>query len=339
MDQAYTIDESGERPTAKIKQHLLRSFKHLFFFLLVGCASGADSGANRETAPYAYAELPYNEAIANKHVVLMALDGWGAYSLPKADMPVVKRMMREGSYSLKTLSVFPSNSGPNWTSLFMGASPKEHGYIHPKNQPFEFRSATRDQYGFFPTIFAALKGQRPESAIAYFYEWDEIGGYCPDAVLDRKEHIPHFATTREAVEAVGEYIKTTKPTLTLIALDEPDHVGHSSGHGSKAYYAALRWLDQLVGIIEEAVKAAGIYEDTVFVLTSDHGGMFFGHGNNTLRDRQIPLILFGSGIKQGHVISRKTNIYDIAPTIAAIFQLVPPPAWKGRSITEIFDYE
>ena len=30
-----------------------------------------------------------------KHVVLIGLDGWGAYSLPKADMPNVKKLLED----------------------------------------------------------------------------------------------------------------------------------------------------------------------------------------------------------------------------------------------------
>ena len=41
-----------------------------------------------------------------KHVVFIGLDGWGAYSLPKADMPNVKKLMEDGAYTLK--SVLPS---------------------------------------------------------------------------------------------------------------------------------------------------------------------------------------------------------------------------------------
>ena len=36
-----------------------------------------------------------------KHVVLIGLDGWGAYSVEKAEMPNVKRLMAEGSYVKK----------------------------------------------------------------------------------------------------------------------------------------------------------------------------------------------------------------------------------------------
>lgn len=36
-----------------------------------------------------------------KHVVFIGLDGWGAYSLPKADMPNVKKLMEDGAYTEK----------------------------------------------------------------------------------------------------------------------------------------------------------------------------------------------------------------------------------------------
>ena len=34
-----------------------------------------------------------------KHVVLIGLDGWGAYSVEKAEMPNVKKLMAKGSYT------------------------------------------------------------------------------------------------------------------------------------------------------------------------------------------------------------------------------------------------
>lgn len=54
-----------------------------------------------------------------KHVVLIGLDGWGAYSVKKANMPNVKKLMAEGSYTLKKRSVLPSSSAVNWGSMYM----------------------------------------------------------------------------------------------------------------------------------------------------------------------------------------------------------------------------
>jgi predicted AlkP superfamily pyrophosphatase or phosphodiesterase len=310
----------------KGKLYLLTTIGVTLLFAVLGCVTN-----NNVTAPYIYTEPSRNEGAGNKHVILIGLDGWGAYSLPKADMPVVKRMMREGAYTLKALSVIPSNSGPNWSSMVMGAPPRVKGYP-------DYRSF-KDRYGLFPTIFAALKAQRPESTIGFFFEWEELDRLCPVEIADHKEQIPDLSNNSKAVEAIGDYIKTKKPDFTMIVFDEPDHTGHSEGHGTKAYYKKLSQLDRFIGVIEEAVRAAGIYDETVFVLSADHGGILWGHGGFTLRERCIPLVFFGSPIKRGHIISQPVHIYDIAPTMASIFGLDPPTVWKGRSIREVFNDE
>ena len=74
-----------------------------------------------------------------KHVVLIGLDGWGAYSLPKADMPNVKRLMEDGAYTLKKRSALPSSSAINWASMFMGAGPELHGYTEWGSKTPDFR--------------------------------------------------------------------------------------------------------------------------------------------------------------------------------------------------------
>ncbi len=61
------------------------------------------------------------------YVILIGLDGWGSYSVEKADMPNVKWLMQEGAYTLKKRAVLPSSSAVNWASIFMGAGPKLHG--------------------------------------------------------------------------------------------------------------------------------------------------------------------------------------------------------------------
>ena len=88
-----------------------------------------------------------------KHVVLIGLDGWGAYSVDKADMPNVKKLMAEGSYTLKKRSVLPSSSAVNWASMYMGAGPELHGYTEWGSQTPDLPSRVVNKNGIFPTIF------------------------------------------------------------------------------------------------------------------------------------------------------------------------------------------
>lgn len=45
--------------------------------------------------------VPCNAKGKAKHVVFIGLDGWGSYSVPKADIPHIKQLMADGSYTLE----------------------------------------------------------------------------------------------------------------------------------------------------------------------------------------------------------------------------------------------
>ena len=75
---------------------------------------------------------PCNAKGKAKHVVLIGLDGWGAYSVPKADIPTIKQLMADGAYTLEKRSALPSSSAINWEVcqnahlLFYAQSPDFH---------------------------------------------------------------------------------------------------------------------------------------------------------------------------------------------------------------------
>ena len=112
-------------------------------------------------------------------------------------------------------------------------------------------------------------------------------------------------------------------------------MGHYIGHDTEAYYAKLEILDKQVERIVEATKTAGMFDDTIFILSSDHGGTGRGHGGDTPVEREIPFIVFGKKIKQGHIITSTVNTYDTATTIAYIFNLHRPDIWIGRPVLEV----
>lgn len=269
-----------------------------------------------------------------KHVVLIGLDGWGAYSVPKADMPMVKSMMNSGAYTLEARSVLPSSSAVNWATMIMGAGPELHGFTTWGSQKPDLPSRVLNQYGLFPTIFSLLREQKPKSELGYIYEWNGMSYLVEKDALSFSKHAEggNQITTDVAVT----YIQNKKPDFLMIAFDQPDGVGHSSGHDTPEYYAKLTELDSCIAKIVEAVKKAGIYESTLFILTADHGGINKGHGGKTMQEMQIPFIASGAGIKQGHQITASVMQFDTAATLAYIFGVTPPQVWIGRPVTEIF---
>jgi len=74
-------------------------------------------------------------------------------------------------------------------------------------------------------------------------------------------------------------------------------------------------------------------EDTVVIITSDHGGHDNTHRSEQEEDMTIPLMIDGPGIPKGHEISGPVSIMDIAPTIVRFLGLVQPEGWMGKAIS------
>lgn len=273
------------------------------------------------------------EAITPDHVFLIGLDAWGSYSVEQADMPVIKELMKNGAWTLKTRSVLPSSSACNWASAIMGAGPELHGYTTWGSKTPDLPSRVLNEYGMFPTIFSLIREKYPEAELGAIFEWDGIGYLFEKEIVNYISQIeePLVYPERTAQDAV-KYIKEKKPKFTWIVFDEPDVVGHRDGHNTPQYYEKLTELDGYVGEIIEATKEAGIYDNSLFIIMADHGGIERTHGGKTMQEMEVPLIFFGKGVKQGHEITKSTMIYDIASTIAHIFDIEQPQVWIGRPV-------
>jgi arylsulfatase A-like enzyme len=134
-----------------------------------------------------------------------------------------------------------------------------------------------------------------------------------------------------------EYIKSKKPDFLTVIYDDPDHVGHADGHGTPQYYAKMEQLDAWLGEIIAAIKEAGIYDDSIIIVTSDHGGIGTRHGGRSLMEMDTPFIVAGKNIKKIGELKNYMMQYDTAHTIAEMFGLEIPQEWRGKSISQIFE--
>ncbi len=271
------------------------------------------------------------------HIIVIGFDGWGAYSVPKADMPNLHGLMDRGAWTLKKRSVLPSSSAINWASMFMGVGTEGHGYTQWGSKTPEIPSIALSENGIFPTIFTITRQQKPKAEIGVLYEWDGIKHLIDTmAVSYHSQVAPADDGSSEPItKAFADYIRQSKPTLAVVCYDNPDAVGHQAGHDTPEYYAMLSDLDAKLGQIIEAVKEAGIYDNTVIIVTSDHGGVGKGHGGITLAEMETPFVISGKGVKPVGEFKSAMMQYDVAATIAALLGLSQPQPWVGRPVTEI----
>lgn len=269
-----------------------------------------------------------------EHVVLIGCDGLGAYAIPGADMPALKKMMENGAWSLKARAVLPSSSAVNWASILMGAGPTLHGYTEWNSAVPEIPSADTTKSGMFPSVFSLLKAQKPRSTTALIYSWGGIGPLIEKTLTDTR-----FAGKDKddvCVDTAVSVIINKKPTLTFVHLDEPDGVGHNIGHRTKEYYEELKNVDARIHKIVAAVDKAGIADRTVIIVTADHGGKDKGHGGKSLDEVQVPWIAFGRGVEKNKELQNTIITYDTGATIAWLLGLKMPPSWRGQPVKEAF---
>jgi len=274
-----------------------------------------------------------------EHIVFIGLDGMNSECFQQAYMPFVKSLMDRASYTVKKRSVLPSSSAINWATMFNGSCPELHGYLDWGTQVPELPQRVVSENGTYPTIFTLLRDKYPEAYMGCFYEWGGIQ-YLVDTLAFDEYSTPYYG---EALDIEGltrtacEFITEQKPTVSVFIYDHPDHEGHETGWGSQAYYDVLMRLDSAVARIFYAAWSAGYTENnTVFIITADHGGVGKGHGGPSMSEMETPFIILGKGIKQGYCFDDVSMMqFDIASTIASLYKLSQPQAWVGKPMPVI----
>lgn len=132
-------------------------------------------------------------------------------------------------------------------------------------------------------------------------------------------------------DLITNYIISSKPTLCTIVYDDPDHTGHKFGFYSEEYYSVLESLDECIYRIVSSTKEANIYDNTVFILTSDHGGSGKSHGGDTPEERYTPFIMWGKRVNPQGYIKCNLEQQDVASIMASLLNVNEPQQWKGNN--------
>jgi arylsulfatase A-like enzyme len=105
-----------------------------------------------------------------------------------------------------------------------------------------------------------------------------------------------------------------------------------------AYYACVSEVDDVVGRIVRQTKDLGIFDQTIFIYTSDHGEHLYEHGltekHNMFEDAvNVPFILSCPALfPQGITCESLGSLIDVLPTLADILGLQPEKQWEGKSL-------
>ena len=267
-----------------------------------------------------------------KHIVFIGFDGLGGHYIDKdLKIPNLRKLMREGAWTLQNRSILPSSSAANWASIFMAAGSEQHGYNNWNTTNSVFKPLWTMPSGRFPDVFACAREQRPSLKLGICYQWGGIAYVVDTNACD------FVRQSKTCVDTSMDYLKGEKPNLLAFAYDPPDDVGHGVGWGTPEYRAKVEELDLEVGKVLKALEEAGMTDDTVVIVGSDHGGVKKGHGGATVEEMDKLLVFWGRGVKRGYELKTATFSYDMGATMAWLLGVKMPQICIGRPIVEAFE--
>jgi arylsulfatase A-like enzyme len=107
----------------------------------------------------------------------------------------------------------------------------------------------------------------------------------------------------------------------------------------RQYLRSLWRVDALIGELYDELDNLGLAEDTLIVVTSDHGEAwgqhgYYVHGMTAYEEEvRVPLILIGPRVAHlGPTQSVLGSHIDVWPTITDVCGLPNDPRWQGRSL-------
>lgn len=107
------------------------------------------------------------------------------------------------------------------------------------------------------------------------------------------------------------------------------------------YDANLRFADWAVGEVEQALKKAGAFDRTLFIITADHGEAFGEHGymwhEFAVYDElvHVPLVMRFPEAKKRGKIEALTQTVDLLPTLFDLLAKPYPREVQGKSLTPL----
>ena len=111
-----------------------------------------------------------------------------------------------------------------------------------------------------------------------------------------------------------------------------------------AYRASVNWTDDLIGRMLADIDKSGLAQNTIVVLTSDHGEEFFEHGNffHQTAHREnlhIPLIIFIPGRENlaGRRVVQVAQSADIVPTVLSALGISSTEHFDGKNLMGLID--
>ena len=232
------------------------------------------------TAAPGAAAPPEGAGRSPKHVVLVDWDGFDPAFLDQAPTPNLDALARRGSLTIGQ-STFQTVSNPARASMSTGAYPGTHNNAAYYFDPASNTARGQERYLEAETIAEALAEEgRTVASVQWYMVQNHGTAYGdpehlyvqPGGGFARRVDVAIDILNRRPVDSGGTLVTVPKvPDLLAVYSDSLDSLAHREGAESPNIGPLLARMDADLGRLVQATKDVGIYGETAFLLTSDHG--------------------------------------------------------------------
>ena len=238
-------------------------------------------------------------------------------------MPNLLHLMQNSAYTLNAQTIFPSSTLPSHASMLLGVCPSKHGVDWNDYEP---------EKGF------ALGTDIFDLAHAAGLQTVMYVGKEKLRQLTEPSSTDIFVYVNDRDLVVAQRLLDNFPQdfgLLFVHFPLVDGMGHEYGWMSPEQLSVAYRADEALGNILAELDARGLRDDTLIIVTADHGGHDTTHGYSLPTDMTIPWIVSGPFV-QPRMLTTQVHTMDTAATAAFILGLPIPPEWDGVPVYEVF---
>ncbi len=279
--------------------------------------------------------------------------------------PNMQRFAEQGVTFRKAYAVSPKCS-PSRAGLLMGLYPHQcgiHGIAHRGWGADDYSrhsvNVLREKAGYFSKLIGIQHVIRHDWAdrIGYDESWDRKLGTRADAVtepaltfLKDPPKQPWFCSIGFAethrIARKGKRQAFVEPDVSHgdpRYVRPPMHLPDTpeTREDFADYIESAKTLDTAIGRILDELDAQGMSDDTLVLLTTDHG-LPMPHSKDTLYDEGIGVYMMmrgPGGFEGGCVIDSSVSHLDFFPTLCELLEIGPPPWLEGESLLPLVQGE
>lgn len=258
-----------------------------------------------------------------RRVIILSIDGLRPDAIELTPMQNLLTLMETSAYSLTAQTIYPSATLPSHSSMLTGLCPQKHGVYWNDYIPINGIAHGID-------LFDLAHEAGLETVM--FVGKEKLQQVTDAASIDK------FVWINDRDKVVMENLLADFPQdfgVLFIHFATTDDMGHVYGWLSPEQLSVTYRADEALGELLKELDKRGIRDETLLIITADHGGQGKKHGSSSPEDMTIPWIASGLGIKPKQ-LTTKIQTMDTAATAAYVLDLPIPADWDGMPVYEAF---